>query len=46
MNSQSENIPSLQFEIVQQDHEIVHEYRRKLSPGFWQAVVQKIPKEI
>lgn len=44
-NSQSEIIPSLQFEIVQQDHETAHEYRHKLSRGFSQAVVKEIPKE-
>lgn len=43
--SRSERIPSLQFEKVQQDHEIAHEYRHKLLRGFSQAVRQKEYKD-
>ena len=39
--SQLEQVPSLQFEKVLQDHETAHEYRHKLSQGFSQAVIKK-----
>lgn len=43
--SWSELIPSLQFEKVQQDREIAHEYRHKLLRGFSQAVIQEKQKK-